>query len=126
MKLSLLLCLLVIVIPLSACAPQSRPVSSNKIEADPSAEAEPIASRETLFVYGGKKTASSRLVLELSGEPVLLSSGYLRLVGVVAGARPMACLELGGRGFILTKGEVIDDYRVAGLSGDTAVLERKN
>jgi len=113
-------------IALSACASQPRPVHINNGVTSSSAEAEPIpaTSREAVFIYGVKKTASSRLVLELAGEPVLLASSYVRLAGVVGGVRPAACLELGGRGFVLLKGEMIDDYRIVGFNGDRVVLER--
>ena len=125
MKLMLFL-LLAMMITLSACASQPRQVHINNDETGSSAEAEPIpaASREAVFVYGVKRSARSRVVLELTGEPVLLASSYARLAGVVAGARPAVCLELGGRGLVLVKGETIDDYRIVGFSGDSVVLER--
>ena len=126
MKTCALFLLLLITSLLSACAPQPRSTYINNSEASSSAKAEalPAASREAVFVYGEKRPARSRVVLELTGEPVLLASSYARLAGVVAGARPAACLELGGRGLVLVKGETIDDYRVVGLSSDSVVLER--
>ena len=125
MKLILFL-LLTMTITLSACTPQPSSAYINNSETSSSAEvdAPPAASREAVFVYGVKRPARSRVVLELTGEPVLLASSYARLAGVVAGARPAACLELGGRGLILVKGETIDDYRVVGLNSDSVVLEK--
>ena len=125
MKLILFL-LLTMTITLSACTPQPSSAYINNSETSSSAEvdAPPAASREAVFVYGEKRPARSRVVLELAGEPELLASGYARLVGVVAGARPAVCLELGGRGLVIVKGETIDDYRVVGFSRDSVVLER--
>jgi len=85
---------------------------------------EEIASREAVFTYGSSKNLAPCLTLKISGEPVLLPSGYVRLVGVVSGERQVACLDVGGRGLALEKGEIIDDYRVSRIFADFVVLER--
>lgn len=96
------------------------------IEDQASLEAEGIAapSREAVFLYNDAKTLPKRVALNLAGEPVLLPSGYVRLVGVVSGGKPIACLEIGGRGLALGKGEMVNDYRIIGIAGDRVVLER--
>jgi hypothetical protein len=118
--------LIPLVMVLSACAPQPRKTIKEDAILTVSEEAETASapSRESVFVYGNRKTFSSLMVLTLTGEPVLLPSGYLRLAGVVCGERRTACLELGGRGLALEEGEVIDDYRIVRINHDTAVLEK--
>ena len=122
-------CLLLIVLAVlvASCASQTPKVLISNETTGISAEAEavPVPSREAVFIYGGRNRTASRLILTLSGEPVLLSSGYVRLVGVVSGGRRAACLEFGGRGLALGEGETVDDYRIVGIGSDQVVLERK-
>lgn len=110
---------------LCSCAAKA-PAPARLEESDvASAEAEEaVASREAVFTYGSSKNLAPRLTLKISGEPVLLPSGYVRLVGVVSGDRQVACLDIGGRGLALEKGEMVDDYRVSRVSADSVVLER--
>ncbi|MBN3033221.1 MAG: hypothetical protein JW873_03920 [Candidatus Saganbacteria bacterium] len=133
MKTFTLLFLGFVLLGLSACAPQPAAVAVDSYEPAVSAEVEapPAASREALFVYSSNKNPPSRLVLSLTGEPRLLPSGYIRLVGVVSGpclpagrGKPTACLEIGGRGLALGEGESVDDYRIVRIAGDRLVLER--
>jgi hypothetical protein len=118
--------LIPLVMFLAACAAQPRKVINDSAISTVSEEAEVVSvpSRESVFVYGNRKNLSARLVLALTGEPVLLPSGYLRLAGVVSGERKTVCLELGGRGLALTEGEAIDDYRIVRISDNTAILEK--
>jgi hypothetical protein len=127
MKQTTCLLLIVLAVLLSSCASQPSKGLINNETTDISAEAEavPIPSRESVFIYSGRKNPASRLILTLSGEPVLLSSGYIRLVGVVSGGKPTACLEIGGRGLALEEGETVDDYRIVSMGGDRVVLERE-
>ena len=81
-------------------------------------------TRESVFVYNQKKPAPDRILLSFTSGPVLLPSGYTRLAGVVSGGEPIACLEIGGRGLALTKGEKTDDYRVVRINGDSVLLEK--
>ena len=91
-----------------------------------SEEAEPVSlpTRESVYLYGDK-SLPNRLTLSFSGEPRLLASGYARLAGVVSGQRRTACVEIGGRGLALEKGEMVDAYRITGIESDHVVLEKK-
>lgn len=125
-KIALFLSLTMIVF-LSACSSApTKPVIIDKEASGFSEEAEVVSapSRESVFVYGNRKNAASHLILTLTGEPVLLPSGYVRLAGVVSGGRKTACVEIGGRGLALEEGEVIDDYRIVRINYDNVVLER--
>ncbi len=117
---------ILIIFILTSCSSHKRIEDSAIKENAVTEEAETVESptREAVFVYGNPKDCPKRLVLTLAGEPVLLPSGYVRLVGVVSGGRPIACLEIGGRGLALGKGENINDYRVVGINDDSVVLER--
>jgi hypothetical protein len=120
--------LLPMIIFLSACASQpAKTLIKNEETSDASEEtaAVTVPSREAVFLYGRRQNLSSRLLLTLAGEPVLLPSGYIRLVGVVSGGKPTACLEIGGRGLALGEGEAVDDYRIVGIDGDSVVLEKR-
>jgi len=111
---------------ISSCASRS-PRNFQTIEAaTPSEEAETIEapSREAVYIYSNQKKLAENIILRFSSEPILLPSGYARLVGVVSGGKPVACLEIGGRGLVVGKGEEIDDYRVVGIGNDSVVLER--
>ena len=118
--------LLIPLVAITSCA--SPELKKEKKPKEPLVSAEVMviqeASREAVFVYG--KTEQKKIIkLMLTGEPVLFPSGYVRLVGVVSGGRPTACLEIGGRGLALTEGEKIDDYRVGRVYPDHVVLERR-
>jgi hypothetical protein len=126
MKKMMLFILLVTLPLLSACSSRNQPRATFESDAScASEEAETIdpATREAVFVYGGAQPPK-RLVLSFAGEPFLLPSGYVRLVGVVSGGRPIALIEIGGRGLALGKGENINDYRVVGINDNSVVLER--
>ncbi len=109
---------------LAGCASPKREITINNEGGEASTEAAADPSREAVFVYGGQKSLPNKIILKIGGEPRLFSSGYLRLAGVVGGEFPMACLELGGRGFAAAKGEKIDDYRIVGIESDHVVLEK--
>jgi hypothetical protein len=129
MKKTTCVLLIALALLLSACASQPpRKIVNNDSEPAVSGEAETVSepSRESVFIYSKRQSLSSRLVLSLAGEPVLLPSGYIRLVGVVSGGKPTACLEIGGRGLALEEGETIDAYRIVRINGHTVVLERRN
>ena len=117
--------ILICALLLSSCSLE-KDAPQRSISAPPSLEAEAVEapSREAIFTYGGAKDLPRKLVLILAGEPVLLPSGYVRLVGVVSGGRPIALIEIGGRGLALGKGENINDYRVVGINDNSVVLER--
>lgn len=123
----MLISLLILASMLSACAPEPPRMRLNDepTAVSDEAEVEDAPSREAVFTYNDKKEIPKRLVLSLAGEPLLLPSGYARLAGVVRGEKPIALIEIGGRGLALAKGESIDDYRVVRVDGDNIVLERR-
>ena len=118
------LLLVLFAVILSSCSAQPRKVNSEA--AVVSAEAEEVTgpSREAVFVYNNTENLPSKLILALSSEPILLPSGYARLVGVVSGGKKTACFEIGGRGLALGEGEEIDDYRIVGIYGSHVVLKK--
>ena len=120
----ILFCLIILL--LSSCASDSDKSAKITEAITPSEESESAAppTREAVFVYGAGKGLSKRLILNFSGGPVLLPSGYVRLVGVVSGGKPIACLEIGGRGLAVGKGEKVDDYRVARIAVNNVILEK--
>ncbi len=111
---------------LTACAPQPRQAPA-VLQPAVSEEAETVSlpSREAVYLYGNKCSSPTRLILSLSGEPLLLPSGYARLAGVVSGQTRTACVEIGGRGLALEEGEEVDAYRVAGIESDFVTLEKR-
>lgn len=89
----------------------------NTVEADP---------RETLFVYKDQAaTDQNEIILKLNAEPLLLTSGYVRLVGVVSGGKPLALIEVGGRGFGVEIGEEVGKYQVVDISARSVRLIKK-
>jgi len=124
-----ILIVIFLMIFLSACAPRPNQVekNANSFVESTTEEVESVveASREVVFTYGGQHNLPPRLILTLGGEPVLFPSGYVRLVGVVSGGKPTACLELGGRGLAVGVGEEIDDYQIEGVLEKSVTLIRK-
>jgi hypothetical protein len=106
---------------LTSCAPQSEKAAPITEET----EEMTAPSREAVFIYDQKKSLPDKLNLGFASEPILLPSGYLRLVGVVSGGRPIACLEIGGRGLAVGEGESLDAYKVRSISRDRVQLERR-
>ena len=69
--------------------------------------------REALFVYQDKtKIGQQEIELKLNAAPLLLSDSYVRLAGVVSGGKPIALIEIGGRGQLVRSGDRISGYRV--------------
>jgi len=125
-KIIILFSLIFMSLTISSCTSRS-PQTFQAIEpVTPSEEAETVEapSREAVYTYSNQKKLAEKMILKFSSEPILLPSGYVRLVGVVSGGRPVACLEIGGRGLVLGKGGEIDDYRVCGIGNDYVLLER--
>lgn len=125
MRLSVIL-LVIMTITVSSCT-SNRNFTSKSFEESEETVAEQSVetpSHEALFVYSNQSNLPNRIVLTLASEPLLLPSGYVRLVGVVSGGKPVACLEIGGRGLAMGEGEAIDGYRVSGINNDNVVLER--
>lgn len=83
-------------------------------------------SREALFVYDQPLMSDkNELILKLESEPLLLASGYIRLVGVVSGGKPLALLEVGGRGLCVGIGEEVGEYIIAKISRKSVCLRKK-
>ena len=81
-------------------------------------------SREALFVYDQPLADKNELILNLESEPLLLASGYVRLVGVVSGGRPLALLEVGGRGRCVGPGEEVGEYKIAKIARKSVYLRK--
>ena len=108
---------------LTACAAKAPPPEREFIpEIATTPEVEP---RGSVYVYGqGRPANAERVTLQLNGEPLLLPSGYARVVGVVSGSCPVACVEIGGRGLALGVGDKLDDYQVVSINERTIVLQK--
>lgn len=114
--------LLLLILALSSCSPR-RPVEVTE-EKPPTSEAQ---VREPLYTYE-KDTSPANpdsFCLDLNDEPLLLPDGYVRLVGVVSGGRPIALIEVGGRGRCVRPGDIIGDHAVVGISPRTARLRKR-
>ncbi|MDD5382713.1 MAG: hypothetical protein PHH60_03555 [Candidatus Margulisbacteria bacterium] len=122
----LIAALLLLTMFFSSCASQEKvsvePGTETTIT--PEAEMLEMPSREAVFVYGSTKDLPRIVTLKLAGEPFLFPSGYVRLAGVVSGGKPVALIEIGGRGLALEKGDKINDYRIAGITSDNVLLKK--
>jgi hypothetical protein len=92
-------------------------------------------NREPIYVYRKEQEQNLKEVtLRMNSQPILLpvrrsldeggASGYVRLVGVVSGGRPMALVEVGGRGLCVGIGEEVGGYRVAGILNGKVILKK--
>ncbi|HLD34781.1 MAG TPA: hypothetical protein VJB62_02860 [Patescibacteria group bacterium] len=107
----------------SSCANNEAEKLDNKqIIAEENAQNADEGSREALFVYGGR--ANSEITLLLGGDPQLLSSSYARLAGAICGEKPVACLEVGGKGVSLAIGEITDGYQLIGIMKNKAKFKK--
>ncbi|MFH1347371.1 MAG: hypothetical protein ABIH22_01645 [Candidatus Margulisiibacteriota bacterium] len=89
----------------------------NTVEVDP---------REPLFVYKNQPVMNlDEIILKLNAEPLLLTSGYVRLVGVVSGGKPLALIEVGGRGLGVEIGDEVGQYQVVNISTNCVFLAKK-
>lgn len=124
-----LIFIIILILALSSCASvKEKPGESLEgegsgimVEEAPSVEAE---ARQPIYVYENQpeKVFLRKVTLTLSSEPLLLPNGYVRLVGVVSGGRPMALVEVGGRGFSVEVGDEVGKYRVALISREKIKL----
>ncbi|MFA6431612.1 MAG: hypothetical protein WCV91_04460 [Candidatus Margulisiibacteriota bacterium] len=122
--LSLLLILLLMITIFSSSCANNEPDKPNEkqIEVSEGSQNDETSTREALFVYGTR--SKSEISLVFGGEPLLLSSSYARLVGVVCGGRPVACLEVGGKGAALSLGELVDGYRIIQIMNNKVVFKK--
>jgi len=123
--------LFLLILALSSCSPRqpaevvASPEDLPVVEAQPpSIEARP---REPLYTYEkdpGPANPDS-FCLSLNDEPLLLPDGYVRLVGVVSGGKPIALIEVGGRGRCARMGDRIGDHVVVGIGPGSARLRKR-
>jgi hypothetical protein len=91
------------------------PVAVEEIEESiPSFEAE---ARAPLYICADQVTSISpdMILLKLNAEPILLASSYVRLVGVVSGGKPLALIEVGGKGLGVEIGSACGGYKVSNI-----------
>lgn len=79
------------------------------------------AGREAVFTYG-EVSQDKTIRLTFSSEPSPLREGYVKLVGVIAGDNPLACLEVSGRGMVVGCGESVDAYVVSKINNEEVLL----
>lgn len=100
---------------LSSCSFNEAPAKSDEGQETPTVEAS-APERQALYVYGQKINARE-ITLQYGGEPLPLSCGYVRLVGVVSGDEAaVALLEIGGRGAACLMGNRVGEYKVVSIS----------
>ena len=99
---------------LSSCATSPESTASPEM-------VDPPSTREVVTVMEKPKT----IVLTRGGEPVLLTSDYGRLAGVVSGGRPTVCLEVNGKGLALGLGETVNGFALVAISATQATLKRR-
>jgi hypothetical protein len=123
-----LLPLLTLLVALSACAAPGPKEVRPQTKSYSSAETEGIevVTREAVYLYNETKALSRQVTIKIGGEPFLLPSGYARLAGVVSGGRPVAWLEIGGRGLAVSLGETVDGYRITRIDEGLIVLRKEN
>lgn len=123
--------LIIVMLLLSSCSPKETITVNPQSAADDEPFLDlPISkeatSRKPVFVYSEKENLSKEgIVLRINNEPILLTSGYVRLVGVVSGGRPMALLEVGGRGLVVGIGDEVSGYNISHISKDRIKLTKK-
>jgi hypothetical protein len=135
MKKRIFLLLLLMLPLLSACAsPPSKVYSSSEesVASQQSLDAQEtqaasveLPSREAVFIYGNAKDLPAQIILRLGGAPLLLLSGYVRLVGIVAGENPAALVEVGGKGLALEVGDDFEGYQLSSIAQGKVVLRKK-
>jgi hypothetical protein len=125
-----LLFLILLILALSSCSSNKEKVEAAMDENEANEGFEPsveVKAREPLYIYENHpdKIGSKEVDLGMNKEPLLLSSGYVRLVGVVSGGKPLALVEVGGRGLCLEPGEELGEYKVMEISEKSVRLIRK-
>ena len=82
-----------------------------------------VDARQPIYIYNQQKqNEEQETTLRLNGDPLLLRNNYVRLVGVVSGGRPMALVEVGGRGCVLGAGEMVSGCRVVSIMENCIIL----
>jgi len=102
---------------LSSCSsPQKQPEIIN-----PQQQEETATTSEAVFTYGGANRAKI-IGLTLGAEPVPIKDGYIRLTGLLAGASPIACVEINGKGQSVAEKEEVNGYIVSQIKEKEVVL----
>jgi len=111
-----------LVLLLSSCSSNSAikesplPQEDNSVPEE-KVETSDVSSREPLFVYKNQAPSDAKSIkLGINSEPLLLSSGYIRLVGVVSGVRPVAIIEVAGKGLCVEIGDEVCGYKIESIS----------
>ena len=125
MRWLLFLIFIFIITLLTACSnPEPKDVKEIRTEVA-TVEAVEI-TREAVFTYGNNQGLQKRISLRFASEPVPINEGYIRLVGIISGKNPIACIEISGKGCLVTVGEEIDQYIVNSIKKKEVVLCLKN
>ncbi len=80
-----------------------------------------VVSREAVFTYG-EISQNKNIILTLSSEPIPLNEQYVKLVGIIAGNNPLACLEISGKGVVVGPGEAVESHIVKRISNKGVML----
>lgn len=112
---------------LSACS-GPKPAPSITLEDKPETlDTGQASSREVVYVYKEQQeNLTDELKIKLNAAPLLLGSGYVRLAGVVSGVKPMALIEVGGRGLVVEQGDQLQGYRVGWIGQGSVNLLKEN
>jgi len=76
-----------------------------------------------LYVYN-KNQNTKEIRLRYGEDPVAVSNSYLKLVGTINGKRPLALIEIGGRGVSFVVGEKVSGYLVSSINKNEVRLCR--
>ena len=115
-----LVLVLILSLFLSSCSNKT-PSEPVIIEPQVSTPEVQVSTREALFTYG-ETTQTKKIHLTFSTEPIQLKEGYVKLIGIIAGSNPLACLEIGGRGVVVGLGEMVESYVVRKINKKEVVL----
>ncbi len=84
--------------------------------------------RGPIYTYSNEKTtrifSRKEILLTCPNEPLLLPNGYVRLTGILYGEKPLAVIEIGGRGMVVEEGGSVGGYIVQRID-DAGVLLKK-
>lgn len=112
---------------LSACAPSEKnPVVPHQaVVTEPSEEAIKVPSREAVFVYNDQTSSNpAALSLQINAEPVQIGNSYIRLVGIINGMKPVALVEINGKGSSVGLGERVSGYCLVLIERNIVQLKR--
>ncbi len=126
-----LIFLVLAILALSSCSSRPEQVEVKAEEEElrveeeiaPTAEAE---AREAVYIYKAHpgQVSSDKITLAMNDDPLLLPDGYVRLVGVVSGGKPIAVIEVGGRGVVVERGDQVCGYTLILIDKGKILLKR--